>query len=143
MTQQRQIKFRGKDYRGEWVYGDLITKPVHHACVILENGVINHPVDPTSVGQYTGLHDRAGNEVYEGDVVVVSTARFNSKNYIGTNSKEKSFSGVVEWSTACFVVRLNNQKHIDSLGGRSRINLSAQDTIETFGNIYEHPNLIP
>lgn len=67
-------KFRGKSFNG-WEYGGVNEK---------QDAIISHhifiPVDPASVGQFIGLTDITGQEIYQGDVVTYNGMK-NAEGY--------------------------------------------------------------
>lgn len=129
----REIKFRGKRTdNGEWVYGNLVRGCDEKYAYIVEFGnkeVCRNYVDvnPETVGQYTGLKDKNGTKIFEGDIVDV----LYDVKYIGVAAERIGVFEVV-FHNGCFM----KQK------GGVRYHFIPSDKCTVIGNIYDNPELL-
>ena len=129
----REILFRGKRLdNDEWLYGDLMHDD-HQGCYIYPNDCTGlyteNKVDTDTVGQFTGMCDKNGVKIFEGDVldVIVFDCFDNDKQYRVR----------VEWAGTEFIgVDVTNDDYAWNLFW-----LCNQDEeIEAIGNIYDTQN---
>ena len=125
----REILFRGKRIdNGEWVEGDLLHSyfKKDDTCICCPDWTNIKRVDLATVGQYTGLTDKHGSKIFEGDVVQI----YNIYEDIIQNN------GVVIWvnhDQAFVVCKGNNEcHHYGDLG-----NFTNGQLLEVIGNIHD------
>lgn len=128
----REILFRGKRIdNGEWADGSLIYDAENNEAFIVESfedrAAYLRQVNPETVGQYTGLTDKNGKRIFEGDIVHFG--------YTGAN-KGVEGKAVVVFENGKFCVEWGWHKEFVCLDG------FANTTIEIIGNIHDNPELI-
>lgn len=128
----REILFRGKhNDSGKWKYGDLLHATYSGETLywIMEGksgwGKTSYNVDPSTVGQYTGLKDFAGKLIFEGDIVA---------NYDPDECRTESVGVPVVWHDAGFCIEYTTLYHI----------LEREDCeyLAVIGNVHDNPSML-
>lgn len=122
MKMNREIKFRAWDKSFEMMYEvDAIRFFDELIEVDNEEDHQTDNINKYELMQYTGLKDKNGTDIYEGDIV-------NHKGYMG----DKNY---------CVVQARSGEWRIDNSRGGSVLIYVSED-VEVVGNIYEHPELL-
>lgn len=129
----RTIKFRGKDRKtGKWFYGNLFDKDTKGNTHISTTSKGSLDVIPDTVGQFTGLTDKNGKEIYEGDIV--KTKQFGKELDRGDDFVNVSGYDVFEIKYINAQFMLNNRLRY--------FYLHRNTTCEVIGNIHDNPELL-
>lgn len=134
----REIMFRGKMDDGEWVYGSFCMdarEQFDGLCGV--DGFIRlydktkykmqtYEVDRETVGQYTGLKDKYGKRIFEGDIV------------LGLFHYELAAKGVVTFRDGAFGLRWNRGKVREFSAFTSICNVD----YKVIGDIHDNPELL-
>ena len=154
-----EILFRGKTSDGEWVEGDVLQTRYHSGHIeyqIMPQTPVSsaYPVLPETVGQFTGLTDKNGVRIFEGDIVryntyddfdcqsVVKFGEYNQDGSAGEYSASKCIGFYVdvdnftcpdwcEYGSNCFSNYLKQQNILE-----------VAQYCEIIGNIHDNPELL-
>ncbi len=145
----REIKFRGLMEYGGWVYGTPVFYKSGEVCIFglfpyygceATNIQIRNKILPETLSQFTGLKDKNGKKVYEGDICKFNKEPeemcfFHGLAYI--DNKEVGGS----WE----IIRCDNvHPEIPELKGEDCLDSSAfwNDDFEIIGNVVKNPELL-
>ena len=121
----REIKFRARGQVGRkiWYYG-LLTSLGENVCHVKDENIMHEYIcDTDTLGQYTGVKDKKGKEIYEGDIVKAIV--------------EGSLSEII-----CKVIYMNGA-FCQDIGDPIYYPIIWNNTsTEVIGNIYNNPDLL-
>lgn len=131
----REIEFRGFDGT-KWYYGDLkYNRKVDVAMIHVyeKDGWYyrQYNVAPDTVGQFTGLRDKNGVKIFEGDIVEVTSLRYREKDFM----KKMLCEIVYDSDLCCFGFLVSDRD-------RCMCSTISDAEIEVIGNIYDNPELL-
>ena len=142
----REIKFRGKianELVDDWVYGfyaqdmeldeeENLTSVHSIISEAYEDAGIWFDIDPQTLGQYTGLKDKNGQPIYEGDILQINIMDWNRPGNVIASGK-----AAVEYRGCTFGVEWGFSRDFSGLDSFSR-----NCTFEVIGNVMDSPELL-
>ena len=142
----REILFRGKRVdNGEWTEGYFFKS---WDKVFLLWGVTGdcpnmEEVVPETIGQFTGVYDKNGNQIFEGDIVKVTYTE--QRQYLGVSYQDEHSCEeevIYNEKSACFMLKIMCEnipiyRPLHNFGSLANIK-----ELEVIGNIYDNPELL-
>lgn len=124
VMKMREILFRGKRTdNGEWIEGCLLNFPENTYIVLHDKKVFYNAerpafeVVPETVGQYTGLTDKNGRKIFEGDILI--------------------------WGFEIYVVTyIEEYGQFLGTNGEAKYEITPTDDAEVIGNVHDNPELL-
>lgn len=144
----REILFRGKlkvdngeHKKGDWVFGDLVRIKDGEKTSTMIYGF--GEVDPSTVGQYTGLTDKNGKKIFEGDVIKSDNGRISAISVVLYGKFEpKLFYDLIERYVRPRPTEKMYGLFAKSTKGEEMLLSECSHLIEVIGNIHDNPKLL-
>ena len=130
----REILFRGKDFLGvinhNWCFGSLDTTENDRTIIIYFDRFGNKCrifVDPSTIGEYTGLKDKNGERIFEGDIL--------------RQAYHPEEDVIIEWHDGRFKFRKRNKPKDYGYESLCCVQ-NTVDYLKVIGNIHDNPELL-
>lgn len=136
---EREILFRGKSINtGKWLYGHLfnygLTPPTNVPCISVcvpeswEEAYNIYTVRPETIGQYTGLKDKNGKKIFEGDIL------YQEQNLLGVTCISARYGVSIQKKATTWALR--------NFVFDSEFDTGMLSEIEVRGNVHDNPELL-
>lgn len=131
----REIEFRGKRTdTGEWVYGNLWHNDAE-TMIIEQPSTNEYDVDENTVGQYTGLKDKNGKKIFEGDIIKV---QYENREIVFNRIGWDSGFGLTGFASAS----LWEKENFNLQGFYDADRCIYDEELEVIGNRWDNPELL-
>lgn len=136
--------YRGKTKDGDWIEGGYLHQTDFYGDKVDRHFIIDgtdtqdydigyeHEVDPETVGEWTGMKDKNGKRIFEGDIIG------SMDGHDGYLSCEGYIVGAVFWDDETLSWQVTNRIEAESY----EILASDNETLEVIGNIHDNPELV-
>lgn len=143
----REILFRGKRLGdGEWVDGSLFIddkKDKHEILVGYVNYRVGWEVDPNTVGQFTGLTDKNGKKIFEGDIIKSDNGKQSAISIVKFGEYyPEMFYKMLDMCCPGKRHLLANGFYAQSIDKHEEMILFQSPCCEIIGNIYDNRELL-
>ena len=132
-----KLRLDGSPVDGNWVYGGVFQGRGDRSLIYAYEDCQKYPVYSETVGQYTGLTDKNGVKIFEGDIIETQTQ--DTKQLRNAEVRFGEFADINSDEDECYIGFYIVFDGIFTTAGQLK---EFSNSIEVIGNIFDHPDLL-